>query len=122
VGKISDVILLCALCRTNMGAFWSREPNTVSHSLSKVNRILQLNFELGMDNPPSSLAKPCPVEDTMNAGGVAVILWYSFDPGKTEETVQFETVRKMESVMLNIAQVEASFDGKPSVGGSEGKK
>jgi hypothetical protein len=29
-GKLSDVVLLRALRRANLDAFWSREPNTVS--------------------------------------------------------------------------------------------
>jgi hypothetical protein len=54
-GKLSGVVLLRALRRANLDAFWSREPNTVSQNLGTVNRILQLGFELGMDNPPCRL-------------------------------------------------------------------
>jgi hypothetical protein len=61
------------------------------------------------------------VKDKTNAGGVAVILCHSLDPGRTEDTIQFETVRKMKSLMVNTAQAAAGFDGKPAVGGSEGK-
>jgi hypothetical protein len=121
-GKLSDVVLLRSLRRANLDDFWSREPNTVSHNLGKLNRILQPGFELGMDNPPLPLAEPWPVKDTINAGGVVVILRHSLDPGRTEDTVQFETVRKMKSAMVNMARASAGFDGKPAVGGSEGKK
>jgi hypothetical protein len=48
---LSDVVLLQSLWRANLDTFWIREPNTVSHNLGKVNHILQLGFELGMDNP-----------------------------------------------------------------------
>jgi hypothetical protein len=102
--------------------FWSREPNTVSQNLGKVNRSLQLGFELGMDNPPLSLAEPWPVKNNTNAGGAAVILRHSLDPGGTEEMIQFETVRKMKLAMVNVAHAVAGFDGKPAIGGSEGKK
>jgi hypothetical protein len=54
-GNLSDVVLLRALRRAHLDAFWSREPKTVSHNLGKVNRILQLGFELGMDPPPRRL-------------------------------------------------------------------
>jgi hypothetical protein len=94
----------------------------VSQNLGKVNRILQLGFELGMDNPPLPLAEPWPVKDKTNAEGVAVILRHSLDPGRTEDTIQFETVRKMKSAMVNMAHAAARFDDKPNVGGSEGKK
>jgi hypothetical protein len=50
-GKLSDVVLLRSLRRANLDAFWSRKPTTVSQNLGKVNRILQLGSELGMDNP-----------------------------------------------------------------------
>jgi hypothetical protein len=62
------------------------------------------------------------VKDTTNARGVAVILRHSLDPGRTEYTVQFETVRKMKSAMVNLDHTAAGFDSKPTVGGSEGKK
>jgi hypothetical protein len=50
-GKLSDVVLLKSLRRVNLDTFWIREPNIVSQNLGKVNHILQLGFELGMDNP-----------------------------------------------------------------------
>jgi hypothetical protein len=94
----------------------------VSQNLGKVNRILQLGFELGMDNPPLPLAEPWPVKDRTNVVGVVVILCYSLGPAKREDTVQFETVRNMKSAMVNMYHASAGFDGKPAVGGSEGKK
>jgi hypothetical protein len=54
-GKLSDVVLLRVSRRANLDAFWGREPNNVSQNLGKVNRILQLGFEIGMDNPPCRL-------------------------------------------------------------------
>jgi hypothetical protein len=90
--------------------------------LCKVNRILQLVFELGMDNPPLPLAEPWPAKDKTNAGGTAVIMRHSLDPGRMEDTIQFETVRKMKSSMVNMAHAAAGCYGKPAVGGSEGKK
>jgi hypothetical protein len=106
-GKLSDVVLLRSLRRANLDAFGSPEPNTVSQNLGKVNRILQLGFELGMDNPPLPIAEPWPVKDKTNAGGAASILCHSLDPGRMEDTVQFETVRKMKSVMVNMAHAAA---------------
>jgi hypothetical protein len=94
----------------------------VAASLSKVNIILQLIFELGMDIPPLSLAEPWPVRDKTNTAGSTVIIRYSLDPGKTEDAVQFETVRKMKSYMVVMAHALTGFYGKPAVGGSEGKK
>jgi hypothetical protein len=88
------------LRRTHLDDFWSREPNTVSQNLGKVNTILQLGFELGMDNPPLPLAEPWPMKDKTNVGGAAVVLSHSLDPGRTEDTKQFEAVRKMKSAMV----------------------
>jgi hypothetical protein len=39
-----------------------------------------------------------------------------------EDKVQFETVRKMKSDMVNMAHTSAVFYGNPAVGGSEVKK
>jgi hypothetical protein len=62
------------------------------------------------------------VKDTTNAGGEAVIMCHSLDPGRTEDTVQFETMRKMKSAMVNLAHTVAGSHSKPAVGGREGKK
>jgi hypothetical protein len=94
----------------------------VSQNVGKVYRILQLVFELGMENPPLPLAEHLPVKDKINAGGAAVILRHSLDPGRTEDTVQFETVRKMKSEMVNMDHAASGVDIKPTVGGSECKK
>jgi hypothetical protein len=93
----------------------------VSHNLGKVNHILQLGFELGMDNPPLPLAEPWPVKDKTHAGEAEIIMSHSLDPGRMEDTLQFETVRKMKSAMVNMAHAAAGFEGRPAVGGSEGK-
>jgi hypothetical protein len=115
-GKLNDVVVLRSLRRANMDACWSLKPNTVVHSLSKVNHILQLGFELGMDNPPLPLAEHWLVKDNVNGGGGGIIR-YSLEPVKTEETVQLKTVRKVESAMVNIARASAGFYGKSDVGG-----
>jgi hypothetical protein len=83
---------------------------------------LQLGFELRIDNPPLPLAEPWPVKDKTNARGAAVILRHSFDPGRTEDTVQFKTVRKMKLAMVNMAHAAAGFEGNLAVEGSEGNK
>jgi hypothetical protein len=62
------------------------------------------------------------VKDKTNAGGAAVILRHSLDPGRTKDTIQFEMVRKMKSAMVGMAHAAAGCDGKPAVGGREGKK
>jgi hypothetical protein len=119
---LNDVVLLWSLRCVNLNAFWSRKLNTVAHSLRKVNRILQVGVELRVDNPPLSLAKLWPVKDKINATGAAVILRYSVDPYKMEETVQFEIVRKMKLDMVNMAHAVAGSGDKPTIGGSEGRK
>jgi hypothetical protein len=119
---LNDVVLLRSLQRANLNTFWSREPNTVAHSVSKVNHILQLGFEPGVETPPLSFAEPWPINDKINAAGVAVILHYSLDPGNTEDTVQFNIAREMKSDMVSMTCAVAGFDDNPIVGRSEGKK
>jgi hypothetical protein len=49
--------------RANLDAFWSRELTTIGQNLSKVNRVLQISHELGLDKPPVPRLGPWPVED-----------------------------------------------------------
>jgi hypothetical protein len=50
-GKLSDVVLLRSLRRANLDTFWSREPNTVSHNLGKVNHIYSWGLSSGWTTP-----------------------------------------------------------------------
>jgi hypothetical protein len=101
-GLLGDVELLKCLRRANLDAFWSQEPSTVSQNLGKINRALQIAHELGMLNPPLPSFGPWKLEDEFGAGAAVIMVKHSMDPGVTESTVQFETVRKMKSDFVNL--------------------
>jgi hypothetical protein len=74
----------------------------------KINRALKITHELGMSNPPLPSLGPWKLEDEFGAGAAVIMVKHSMDPGVTESTVQFETVRKMKSAFVNL--YKASVD------------
>jgi hypothetical protein len=121
-GLLGDVELLKCLRRVNLDAFWSREPSTVSHNFGKINRALQIAHELGMSNPPLPNLGPWKLKDKFGAGAAVIMAKYSMDPGVTESTVQFETVRKMKSALVNLYQASVDNVRTDVIGGKEGGK
>jgi hypothetical protein len=121
-GLLGDVELLKCLRRVNLDAFWSQEPSTVSHNLGKINRALKNAHGLGMSNPPLPSLGPWKLEDEFGAGAAVIMAKHSMDePGVTESTVQFETVRKMKSAFVNLYQASVDNARTAVVGGKEGK-
>jgi hypothetical protein len=70
--------------------------------VSKINRVLQIYHELGLEKPPVPMLGPWPVEDKFGMGAAIVLLKHSLDPGVTETTVHYNTVRKMKSAFVNL--------------------
>jgi hypothetical protein len=121
-GLLGDVEHLKGLRRVNLDALWSLEPLTVSHNLGKINRSLQIAHELGMSNPPLPKLGPWKLEDEFGAGAAVIMLKHSMDTGVTERTVQFETVRKMNAVFVNLYQASVDNASTAVIGGKYGKK
>jgi hypothetical protein len=117
LGPLDDTELMKSLRRVNLDAFWSREPTTVAQNLGKVNRALQIAHEMGMTNPPMPKLGPWKLEDEFGAGAAAIMARHSMDPGITEDTVQFETVRKMKSAFVNLYQASVENASTAVIGG-----
>jgi hypothetical protein len=111
LGPLDDTELMKSLRRVNLDAFWSRKPTTVAQHLGKVNRDLQIAHEMGMSNPPMP-----------KLGAAAIVARHSMDPGITEDTVQFETVRKIKSAFVNLYQASVENASTAVIGGKDGKK
>jgi hypothetical protein len=94
-GLLGDAELLKCLRRVNLDACWSREQATIKQNLGKVNRSLQIAHELGMRDPPMPKLGPWKLVEEFGAAAATIMVKHSLDPGVTEITVQFETVRKM---------------------------
>jgi hypothetical protein len=121
-GILHDVETIGLIIRANLDAFWSREPTTIGNNLSKVNRVLQISHELGLDKPPVPKLGPWPVEDKFGMGAAIVLLKHSADPRVTETTVQYNTVQKMKSAFVNFYHVSVENQGSAIVGGRDGKR
>jgi hypothetical protein len=74
----------------------------VSQKLEKINRALQISHEMGMSNPPMPKLVPWKLEDEFGVGAAAIMARHSMDPVITEDTVQYETVRKIKSNFANL--------------------
>jgi hypothetical protein len=56
------------------------------------------------------------VEDTFGMGAAIFLLKHSLDPGATETTVQYNTVRKMKSAFVNVYHASVENQGSDIVG------
>jgi hypothetical protein len=121
-GVLNDEETIDLFRRVNLDAFWSREPTAIGHKLSKVNRVLQISHELGLDTPPVPRLGPWPVEDKFGMGAAIMLLKHSLDPGATETTVQYNTVRNMKSAFVNLYHASVENQGNIIVGGKDGKR
>jgi hypothetical protein len=121
-GVLNDAETIYLIRRANLDAFWSREPTTIDRNLSKINRVLQISHELGLDKPPVPMLGPCPVEEKVGMGAAIVLLKHSLDHGVTETKVQYNTVQKMKSAFVNLYHAPVENQGSAIVGGRDGKR
>lgn len=86
---------------------WSREASTVHTNLRVIGRAEKSmqRFEFSSVTPPMG---PYPFEDTWGMGAAVAVLDKSLDPGSHEETVQFDTFRKVRSAITNVHQASVS--------------
>jgi hypothetical protein len=106
----------------NLDASWSREPITISHNLDKVRRALQIAHDLGMRDPPISKLGPWYPKDDFGTGVAVIMVKHSLDPGVMEDTVQYETVRKMKSAFVNMYHASVENKETAIIRGKYGKK
>jgi hypothetical protein len=119
---LNDAETIDLIRRVNLDVFWSREPTTIGHNLSKINRMLQISHELGLDKPPVPMLGPWSVEDKFGMGADIVLLKHYLDPGVTETTVKYNTVQKMKSAFVNLYHASVENQGSAIVGGRDGKR
>jgi hypothetical protein len=121
-GVLTETESMDLIHRASKDALWSRETSTVSGNLTKINRVLQISHELGLDKPPVPMLGPWPVKDSFGMGVVIVLLKHYLDPVVTESTVQYNTVRKMRSAFVIVYFASVDNQGSSIVGGRDGKK
>jgi hypothetical protein len=121
-GKLGDTELLKCLRRVNLDNFWSRESSTISHNLGKLSRVLQIAHELGMkDPPPMPKRGPWDLKDEFGAGIAVVMVTHFLDPGVSEDTVQYEIVRKLNFAFVNKYHASVENKGKVIIVGKMGR-
>jgi hypothetical protein len=121
-GVLDDCELMRCLRRVSLDAFWGRVPTTISQNVGKINRTLQITHELGLKTPPVPKLGPWKLEDKFGAAAAAIMLKHSLDPGVTESTVQFETVRNMKSAFVNMYHMSVENESTSIIRGKDGKK
>jgi hypothetical protein len=65
---------------------------------------------------------PWKLVDEFGAAADTIMVKHSLDPGVTETTVRFETVRKMKSAFVNLYQASVENESSAVIGGNDGKK
>jgi hypothetical protein len=118
---LGDTELMKCLRRVNLDAFWSREPTTIKQNLGKINRVSQIAHEMGMRDPPIPKLGHWKLVDEFGPAAATIMVNHSLDPGVTETTVQFETVRKMKSAFVNLYQASVQNEISAVIGGKDGK-
>jgi hypothetical protein len=100
---LEDCEILELMRRANLDAFWGRETNTVKNNLRGDCEWKKNMTRLGMPcvNGPMG---PFPLKDDFGMQAAVAVLDRSLDEGKHDVNVQFETFRRVRSVVRNIEQ------------------
>jgi hypothetical protein len=104
--NLTDVRCMKFIRRAKLDAFWSREPTTIESNHRTFDKAIQCwkFLSLSADDVLPRLG-PFPIKDNQGYGLAIPLLVCSLDPGKNEEKIQFESVRKMRSVFSNVWHV-----------------
>ena len=70
-------------------------------------KIVAVSNRLGLENV-LSVVEPFPLSDTQGMGIAVSILLRSLNKGRYQNTFQYESVRKMRSVFLNVWHVSCN--------------
>ena len=111
-----------AMRRASLDAFWAREPKTVVSNLADV-RMLEETAEdtYGFPDGVCEEMGPFPLKDTVGMKLAMTMLQRSLDPGRTEERIQFSTMRRMRTGFANVYGASHRMDG-PAVMAHENRK
>jgi hypothetical protein len=113
----SDFELLDTMRRANLDAFWNRETSTVGANLLQAIRMEKTSKRYGMPCLTPKMG-PWPLEDVLGMGVAVAVLDRSLDKGVYEDTVQWDTFRRVMSAATNISQAAVGGLG-DSVGAYE---
>ena len=120
--RFQDVFAAVAMRRASLDAFWSREPATVASNLAEFRRMEEsAAVAFGFPDGVAEELGPFPLKDTMGMKLAMATLNRSMDPGRTEERIQFSTMRRIRTAYSNAYGASYRMDG-PAVMAHENKK
>ena len=112
-----DLLLLC-IRRVNLDSLWSREPETVRKNLGEVRQYLDTCSLMGL-GAPFPPRGPFPVSDDFGYKVACSLVLRSLAKGRNSDYVQFNTIRKVRSVMSNYIHTTPGGTGLSTVGAGE---
>lgn len=98
--RTEDYLLLRTIRRATLDAFWSREPGTVEATRRDSRKLTMIGSQLELHSMLPMMI-PFPVKDPQGMKIDVCMLRRSLDKGRHQPTLQFETVRKMQSAYSN---------------------
>jgi hypothetical protein len=111
-----DELTMMCIRRCILDSFWARERGTVGKNLGEVIRYKRICEELGIRQPFPLARGPFPHEDKQGYAVAAVFVRRTLDPGKNTPTIQYETARKMRSMMSNYIHTTPGGTGQSTIG------
>lgn len=113
-----DSVLSMCIGRALLDSLWSHERGTVDKNLTEARRCLLAADDLGLRNPFPERG-PCPTKDDEGVGIACAMLMRTLDAGRNAKQVQFETARKMRSMMSNFIHATPGGAGHAAIGSSD---
>ena len=96
-----DILLIKTVRRTNVDTFWSRKPGIVEATLREGQKMIVVSKMLGLESVFLVMG-PIPLSDTQGMGIAMYILLRSLNKVHYQNTLQYESVKKMRSTFLNV--------------------
>ena len=112
-GSAEDLRLQEAIRRAILDSFWARAPATVEANLREVKRYMDSCSHFGVDCPFVRYLPrgPFPTEDTWGMLAACTLLHRSLDEGRNSDTVQYGTIRKLQTAASNYSNTTPSGTG-----------
>jgi hypothetical protein len=117
--SVKDELVELCIRRAILDSFWSRETSTVEKNRNEMRRFLETADLLGINNPLPKRG-PFPIGEDQGLGVACTILIRSLDAGRNAKHVQFETIRKLRSVVSNFIHTTPGGVGFSTISAGEG--
>ena len=121
---LADVRLQVAIRRAILDSFWARSSSTVEGNVIQVSKFLDGCDHFGVDLPfAKDLPRgPFPLKDTWGMLAACVLLHRSLSGGQNSDTVQFSTVRRVQTAVSNYLNATPGGVGLVLVGSDKHKQ